>query len=142
MQAVATSTAATALCDVETNRSGRAFELIAQWTSCRVRQGRDHPGEFKRDPVAVQSLVIEQWLLGREGSGGRVVCVLVCEIQGGAPIMSDGLIAVLTLTDGDLRNSGGPHSHARDVANDVTATQRPRRVRFPAQQLVVLVGRL
>ena len=71
VQAVATSTAATALCDVETNRSGRAFELIAQWSSCRVRQGRDHPGEFKRDPVAVQSLVIEQWLLGREGSGGR-----------------------------------------------------------------------
>ena len=49
--------------------------------------------------------------------------------------MSDGLIAVLTMTDGDQRNSGGPHPHARDVANDVTATQRPRRVRFPAQLL-------
>ena len=38
-----------------------------------MRKGRDHRGEIKGDPIAVEPLVIEQRQISRGGSGGRDV---------------------------------------------------------------------
>ena len=53
-----------------------------------MRKGRDHRGEIKGDPIAVEPLVIEQRQISRGGSGGRVGCSFGREIQSETPIKS------------------------------------------------------
>ena len=53
-----------------------------------LRERGNHRGEFEGDTVDVEAFVIEQWTVRRDGSGGRVGCVLGREIQSGTPIKS------------------------------------------------------
>ena len=88
VEAVAPCAASAAFGQRERNRRGSAFKLIAEGRAGALRECRNHRGEFEGDTVDVEAFVIEQWTFRRDGSGGRVGCVLGREIQSGTPIKS------------------------------------------------------